>query len=77
MLWTRALSQPIGRFRRLSDIRDYIRCEYPMGRPKAWDLIESLAVEAAEGGDIGDLELSLAIMVALGARPDVVRLNGA
>ena len=29
MSWTRALSQPIGGFRRLCDIRDYIRCEYP------------------------------------------------
>jgi hypothetical protein len=76
MSWTRTLSQPIGGFCRLSDIRDYIRCEYPMGRPKAWDLIESLAVEAAEGGDIRDLELSLAIMVALGARSDVVSHSG-
>jgi hypothetical protein len=66
MLWTRALSQPIGPFRRLSDIRDYIRSEYPEGRPQAWDHIGSFAVEGAEGSDTRDLELSLAIMVALG-----------
>jgi hypothetical protein len=66
MSWTRALSQPIGGFRRLSDIRDYIRSEYPVGCPQAWDHIESLAVEAAEGGDTTDLEISLAVMVALG-----------
>jgi hypothetical protein len=65
MLWTRALSQPIGRFRRLSDIRDYIRSEYPEGRPQAWEHIGSLAVEAAEGGDTRDLEISLAVMEAL------------
>jgi hypothetical protein len=65
MSWTRSLSQPIGGFRSLSDIRDYIRSEFPMGRPQAWDHIASLAVEAAEGGDTMDLEISLAVMVAL------------
>jgi hypothetical protein len=69
MLWTRALSQPIGRFRRLSDIRDHIRSEYPEGGPQAWDHIGNLALEAAEGGDTRDLEISLAIMVALGPGP--------
>ena len=49
---------PPVRYPRLHPLR------IPLGRPKAWDLIESLAVEAAEGGDIRDLELSLAIIPA-------------
>jgi hypothetical protein len=67
MSWTRTLSQPIGGFRRLSDIRDYIRSEYPESRPQAWEHIGSLAVAAADGGDTRDLEISLAVMVALGS----------
>jgi hypothetical protein len=64
MSWTRTLSRPVGRFHRLSDVRDFILSEFPEGPGRAWHHIGTLAVEAADGGDTRDLEISLAIVVA-------------
>ena len=74
MSWTRNLylSRPIGRFRRLSDVRDFILTEYPDGPGKAWHHIGMLALDAAETGDTARLEVALQIMVAHGSGLEVV-----
>jgi len=66
--WQRKLSKPIGRFRTLADVRDFILEEYPAGPPKNWHRIGMLALEASEGGEIDDLEGYLRLMAAHGGK---------
>jgi hypothetical protein len=67
MSWTRRLSRPIGRFRRLADVRDFILAEFPDGPGRPWRHIGSLALACAEDdADMEDLEICLMLMVAHG-----------
>lgn len=66
--WRRKLSAPIGRFRALADVRDFILEEWPAGPPKNWHLIGMLALEASEGGDLEELEGYLRLMAAHGGK---------
>lgn len=65
--WDLKLSRPIGKFRRLRDVRDHILKTYPKDPPPAvWLHIGLTALEAAESGDTSDVEAALSIIVAHG-----------
>lgn len=66
--WTRKLSKPHGRFRRLGDIRDFILREFPKGPPHTWELIGREALEAAKGGDTSGVEAALALVMVIDPR---------
>lgn len=69
MSWSRSLSKPIGRFRRLSDVRDFIFAEFPAGPNRQWHHIGMVALACAEGdGELRDLEICLEIMHAHGGQ---------
>ena len=64
--WDLKLSRPIGKFRRLRDVRDHILKKYPNGPPGVWLHIGLAAVEAAESGDTSDVEAALSLVLAHG-----------
>lgn len=66
--WTRRFPKPIGKFRSLADVRDYILERYPDGPPGAWRLIGLAALEAEETGDTAGVEDALRVMVSHGDR---------
>jgi hypothetical protein len=60
--WSRKLSKPIGRFKTLRDIRDFILKEFPDGPPHNWEQVGRDAIAAARTGNTADVEAALALL---------------
>lgn len=65
--FSRRLSQPLGPFKTLRDVCDFIvqakKAGYEIGQP--WEHIALMAKQAADGGDMQDVEIPLMMMLSM------------